>query len=494
MTVGRRRLFLLLGFLTLTVVIPTERVNAQPPPHEVWGRNLTPDQLKEALSRFGRSKGDSNSAAFQELLEKFLAERYPDAKDQEKIKGLLKNKEFMEMAQQMAKDKAGQPGATPRFSQDEIKKMLESVPKDKLPQGLNLPQGLPDKNQNPNHAQPLEPNQIPDPKLPSPKKLGRPPAPLPPVQDPKAPDNTMPMGGPPPIPEQQNPGAIPDVGKQNPFGADNNPFGQPDEPLDNRSKSMSALASLWERNVGPLDDTPEVKRALFDLVSGENGFDFDMKDDSGNSFWDALKNNNGKGDNSAFSDLLNDGGGESWNWPKFEQPNIGWNKWFGNSSPPSNPPIPQPHLPEASSNWSFGGGGSMGGLSGSWMTVLLLGFVFLGALLLWWYLKETKTPGDGVQRNGLGPWPIDPRAINSREDVVKAFEYLSVLICGPSAKMWTHGTIAEALTDLTIAQGEVAMKLARLYELARYAPIEEPLTRVEVIEARHIVCDLAEVM
>jgi hypothetical protein len=150
-------------------------------------------------------------------------------------------------------------------------------------------------------------------------------------------------------------------------------------------------------------------------------------------------------------------------------------------------------MPESSSSgWGFGGSGG-GGLSGSWFSVVLLVLVVLGAFLLWWYLRDAKTPVSSDPTHGLGPWPIDPHSINSREDVVKAFEYLSVLICGPAAKMWTHSTIAEALTDLAVAHGEVAVKLARLYELARYAPLDEPLTRAEVIEARHIVCDLAEV-
>ncbi len=41
--------------------------------------------------------------------------------------------------------------------------------------------------------------------------------------------------------------------------------------------------------------------------------------------------------------------------------------------------------------------------------------------------------------------------------------------------------------------GDVAVKLARLYELARYAPLDEPLSRAEIIEARRLACDLAGV-
>ena len=141
--------------------------------------------------------------------------------------------------------------------------------------------------------------------------------------------------------------------------------------------------------------------------------------------------------------------------------------------------------------------GSGGGFSfgGSWTPVILLGLVIFG-VLLWFWLRNVRFGSkerEVFTIGGLGPWPLDPRAINSREDVVKAFEYLSVLICGPAARNWTHNTIADALAELATTHGETAVMLARLYELARYAPLDEPLTRDELIEARQLVCRLAGV-
>jgi hypothetical protein len=114
---------------------------------------------------------------------------------------------------------------------------------------------------------------------------------------------------------------------------------------------------------------------------------------------------------------------------------------------------------------------------------------------VWWKWQTifSARPAAALFGDGPGLWPIDPREINTREDVVKAFEYLSVLICGASAKIWTHNTIADALTELATTHGETAVQLARLYELARYAPLDEPLTRDELIEARELVCGLAGV-
>jgi hypothetical protein len=130
-------------------------------------------------------------------------------------------------------------------------------------------------------------------------------------------------------------------------------------------------------------------------------------------------------------------------------------------------------------------------MEGSWLPVVLIAILLMAALIYWRFLAVRKLPDDGFHLGGLNHWPIDPRRIATRQDVVVAFEYLSVLICGPSAKMWTHNTIAEALAELATTHGETAVMLARLYELARYAPLDEPLTTAEVAEARRLVCRLA---
>ncbi len=312
----------------------------------------------------------------------------------------------------------------------------------------------------------------------------------------------MPMGVPkmdPPVGQPGPPGP-PNPTPPPAMKVDPNDFPEP-ESSDPRAKSLEAFAAIWERNVGSLDEMPEVKRALFDLVAGD-GFDFDIKDGNGNSLWDFLKNGDGLGgDGSGFGDIFGDlGGGSGGSWfGNWEFPNM--RSWFGggdsssssssshwwNSSSSSRPP--------SSSGSGFGGGDwGIGGLGGSWLPFVLLALVILG-VVIWFQLKnlQGRDAVVAVAGDGLGPWPVDPRAINTREDVVKAFEYLSVLICGPSARNWTHSTIAEALADLATTHGETAVMLARLYELARYAPLDEPLTHDEVLEARKLVCALAGV-
>ena len=255
-------------------------------------------------------------------------------------------------------------------------------------------------------------------------------------------------------------------------------FRPPDEPTDPRTKSLQAFAAVWERNIGPLDQTPEVKKALFDLASGANGLDLDLLDDKGNSVWDLLRKGDGSG--MEFGDFM-DGSGGNWKLPNFEMPSMKIGRLVRSDIADREG--------SSSSSWNWGsssrprapssGGSGFGslGFGGSWFPVVVLAIIVLG-IVFWVVWKNLRTPEPEVASipHGLGPWPIDPRRINTREDVVKAFEYLSVLICGPSAKTWTHNTIADALAELAATHGETAVMLARLYELARYAPLDEPLT------------------
>ena len=274
-----------------------------------------------------------------------------------------------------------------------------------------------------------------------------------------------------------------------------NPFDQPQTP---KEKAAQAAASMWERNVGPLDDTPSVKRAIFELIDGTE----DLRDSDGKSFWDDISKETG--DSTSLFDILNGTAppNASWDFPKLD---LGDWKLFGDSGPEKgggdsapreswwsrtfgggNRP---PAAPNASSpsGWNFG----VPGLQGGWLPVVILAAILVGGLLLWkfWGAKWSRNRA-AVGLYGPG-WPLDPRRITTREHVVIAFEYLSVLICGPSAKTWTHNTIASALADLATTHGEVAVMLARLYELARYAPLDEPLTTKELAEARRLVCALA---
>ncbi len=489
MIAGRRRILLSAGFLSLAVLLTTNPARAQDGSHTLWGqRNLTPDQIREALARMGAGEsGDLDP--FQEMVKDYLLKNNPNMNPKlaaDVIKKLTSDKQLMEQLKQFAKQKQTDPGRPGKLNQEDLSKLLDPRQGGKLP---DLPPDLDLKGFGKTKGDPrLDP--FTDPKI----------GPQPPI-DPKVDPN--PKVDPEPKVDPQPPDPFrPGGGKKTPdpnkFSLDKNPFPEPEESNDPRTKSLQAFAALWERNIGPLSETPEVQRALFEAI-GENGFDFDMKDDKGNSIWDLLKN--GNGNDSSLGDLFNGvgtgGGGGNWNFGNWEMPKFG--DWFGGSRPSTNSPSwmgsssssPRPSSP--SSSWGFGGGGGLNNITGREMLLLLL--LVAVAVIVWYALKYRSAHHDALAFAAarLGAWPVDPRSINTREEVVLAFEYLSVLICGPSARNWTHSTIATALADLATTNERTALMLARLYELARYAPLDEPLTHNELIEARKLVCSLAGV-
>jgi len=425
--------------------------------------------------------GDAGLDPFQEMVKDYLLKNNPSIKGSQAddlIKKLTGDKKLMDQLKQLAKQHQTDPGRPGNLSPEDLAKLFnpKQVGKDfKLPPDLKglLPKR--DPITNPKDDPFTDPKIDPEPKV----------DPIPKV-DPNG--KLDPID---PMPVQPVDGKTPEKDK---ISLDKNPFPEPEEPNDPRTKSLQAFAALWERNVGPLSEMPEVQRALFEAI-GDNGLDFDMKDDKGNSIWDLLKY--GEGTNSSFEDLFKgSGGGGNWNFGNWDLPKFG--DWFGSRQPPSNnaqnwlnSSSSRPR-PETSSSWNFGSGG-LSGLNGTHLLLLL--FVVVMVVVIWYQLKNRIGKSDSLAfaGAGIGAWPVDPRAINSREEVVKAFEYLSVLICGPSARNWTHGTIAAALADLATRHERTALMLARLYELARYAPLDEPLTHNELIEARKLVCTLAGV-
>ena len=80
-----------------------------------------------------------------------------------------------------------------------------------------------------------------------------------------------------------------------------------------------------------------------------------------------------------------------------------------------------------------------------------------------------------------------------RENLIVAFEYLSVLSCGYGAKNWNHITIANELRRVVPEADPIADELGELYALARYTPAEQTLPPHVIPDARQFLCELAGV-
>jgi len=84
----------------------------------------------------------------------------------------------------------------------------------------------------------------------------------------------------------------------------------------------------------------------------------------------------------------------------------------------------------------------------------------------------------------LGPWPVRPEAVRTRDELVRAFEYLALLRFGLAACSQNHREIADHLGQSELHHRAAAERLAGLYEQARYAPPEEALPDADLAAAR----------
>jgi hypothetical protein len=128
--------------------------------------------------------------------------------------------------------------------------------------------------------------------------------------------------------------------------------------------------------------------------------------------------------------------------------------------------------------------------------VLVVGLMVVMALLIWQsrgWLKESLAARLAAWR--LGPWPVRPGDVTTRADLVRAFEYLALLLLGPAARTCHHLELAQRMGQRPALdadrQREAAVDLARVYEQARYTPADEPLPEDVLSRARRELCYLA---
>lgn len=135
---------------------------------------------------------------------------------------------------------------------------------------------------------------------------------------------------------------------------------------------------------------------------------------------------------------------------------------------------------------------------GNSLTVVVI--IVAAGILVWLLVIAARrwVPAELLARWRLGPWPVQPGAVSTRGELVKAFEYLALLNLGQSATASHHKELADRLgmpkpEPVTANRREAAQELGYLYEQARYAPPEEELSPHQLEAARHDLCMLAGV-
>ncbi len=251
--------------------------------------------------------------------------------------------------------------------------------------------------------------------------------------------------------------------------------GRPAQTNLQNNPSVRNLIRLWEKNVGPLEKTPALKKAFTELLkSSMNGKDSSsplFDDDRLNSLLDpdsAL----GKEMSQWLDQAAN---GSSWKWSDLGLGDL-------------NLSLPEASLP--SGPGSSGGSGDSQG-SFSLLTPLLAAAalaVIVVVLRHYGLLGTKKTVLGAASSRAL----FDPASIADRPSLVAAFELCSLQTLGSDARVWNHRTIADELTRRMTVSDETAWEASRLYEIARYSPPGEPLTPESYLAARRCLVKLCE--
>jgi hypothetical protein len=172
-----------------------------------------------------------------------------------------------------------------------------------------------------------------------------------------------------------------------------------------------------------------------------------------------------------------------------------------NISMPDLPRVELPHvnLPSVHlGNWSLptppmpniGGMGGAASIGQGLLWILIIG---VGIMLVWQVTRNLGARGPRQAKAPvLGPWPVDPRKVATRGQLIQAFDYLALLLLGTEARSWNHRAIARKMLDANLRPGAVE-ELAILYEHARYTRGPEPLPERARAAARAHLCLLAEV-
>jgi hypothetical protein len=168
--------------------------------------------------------------------------------------------------------------------------------------------------------------------------------------------------------------------------------------------------------------------------------------------------------------------GRQVNWPRM-------GSWGGGGPPPFDGGIPGTGLAR------------LGGPASVWQALAWFGALAVIGVAVWKIVqnyRQLTALAKGAGRR-LGPWPVHPGRVATRDDIVKAFEYLALLLLGPAARNWNHLQIAVRLAGPQARHQTAADQLAGVYEQARYTPADEPLTDAALASARRDLCQLAGV-
>jgi hypothetical protein len=115
-------------------------------------------------------------------------------------------------------------------------------------------------------------------------------------------------------------------------------------------------------------------------------------------------------------------------------------------------------------------------VGGEWTYII---FTLLAGVLAWWFARNLKwapRPDAAAQIAALRK--ALPKEITTRTELRQAFDALALSLLGEKARSWNHRLIGRHLAGGPQSV-DAAQVIANLYEMARYTPGDDRLSRVE---------------
>ncbi len=259
------------------------------------------------------------------------------------------------------------------------------------------------------------------------------------------------------------------------------PPGEGTPPQSDGRRTQEALERWWEQYVGPLEQTPEIRELLAQIIRGAEGLSFDLRDGSGNSLWDILRQGPGAEPSAGASgsSKRSQGASEDRNWLRRLGESVGASlrASLGEGGVSSLRlrrllPVEGPSLRDSQGDELLRPG---------WMVLVLAG-VLVGGILAVRRFHFRRVVA-AASRSGAPPLV---EQLHSREEWVRSIEHLCVRLLGQQVRFQTHRAIAAALRERTMVPSADIELLSRVYEWARYMPEQEPLPAETVETARQV--------
>lgn len=119
--------------------------------------------------------------------------------------------------------------------------------------------------------------------------------------------------------------------------------------------------------------------------------------------------------------------------------------------------------------------------SGSQMLIILAGLAIAAIAVLLSARRQTLTEH---QRRSRALQALKPDQIRSREDVIRAFHWLTLYHSPDAAEWWNHLQAGESLAQQSGSRQESLQQLMELYEIARYRSADTALEPAQLQRAR----------